>query len=467
MSEKATVQPNAFLSQSLLDAQCGVLGSMLIDPDTVGPTLSRVHTSDFTTKQYRTIFQAIQALFRAGKPVDGITVRETVGGGFTKLLADLIDATPTAANLDAYIDLLKRSAMLSHLQDLGTELAAADNPDDAQAILDKAMRMQVSKPDVQSMTFAEGYEQFFDRHDGEKKPVYLSWGVPVLDERVFAEPGDMVIIAGRTSDGKTALALQFVSGIGLKHRVGYFSYESTKDKLFDRHVSNAAMLSYTAIKRNNLTEADYKDLLDLKDKLTAPKVRLIDAAGMTVLDIQAYSQAHHFDVIVVDYLQKVASPSWMKREKEYDRVTDISSSLQQFGRVSGTTIIALSQLSRGERDKKTGKVRDPVISDLRSSGQIEQDADVIMLLYREDYDDKLSNRILQLAKNKEGEILDKVRFRFDGDHQTFSRIAPGVDEPVRKVTPPPRSEQIRMEELTDRRTAAEVDRIFPPDKEGA
>ena len=84
---------------------------MLIDPDTVGPTLSRVQALDFTTKQYRTIFQAIQALFRAGKPVDGITVRETVGGGFTQLLANLIDATPTAANLDAYIDLLKRSAM--------------------------------------------------------------------------------------------------------------------------------------------------------------------------------------------------------------------------------------------------------------------------------------------------------------------------------------------------------------------
>lgn len=461
------VKTNAMLTQTMLDAQQGVLGAMLIDPDTVGPVLSRVRASDFTLKQYRTIFQTIQALFQAGKPVDGITVRENAGAQFGDLLVKLIDATPTAANVDEYVSLLKRSSTLYYLQELGTKLSEAGSLDDAQELLDKSMQLRVGKPEVQSMTFAEGYEQFFDRHDGAKKPEYLSWGVPVLDERVFAEPGDMVIIAGRTSDGKTALALQFVAGIGLKHRVGFFSYESTKDKLFDRHVANAAMLSYTTIKRNQLTEDHYQELLELKDKLTAPQVRLIDAAGMTVLDIQAYSQAHHFDVIVVDYLQKVAVPSWLRREKEYDRVTHISSSLQQFGRVSGTTVIALSQLSRGERDKKSGKVRDPVISDLRSSGQIEQDADVIMLLYREDYDDKQSNRILQLAKNKEGESMDKVRFRFDGDLQTFSRIAPGLEEPVRKEPPVSRPMQMRMDELTGPRVTAEIDRIFPPEQEAS
>lgn len=466
MSDKVAVQSNAFLAQTLLDAQCGVLGSMLIDPDTVGPTLSRVQASDFTTKQYLTIFQAIQALFRAGKPIDGITVRETVGSGFTQLLSNLIDATPTSANLDAYIDLLKRSAMLQHLQDLGAELATANDADDAQAILDKAMQARVGKPEVQSMTFAEGYERFFDRHDGEKKPVYLSWGVPVLDERIFAEPGDMVVIGGYPSDGKTALALQFAAGIGIKHRVGFFSYESTKDKLFDRHVSSAAMISYTTIKRNAMTEANYKDLIDLKDKLIAPQVTLIDAAGMTVLDIQAYSQAHHFDVVVIDYLQKVASPAWMRKEKEFDRVTAVSSGLQQFGRITNTTILALSQLSRPERDKKNSNIRPPIMSDLRSSGQIEQDADVIMFLYREDYDDKASNRILRIGKNKEGEALDMVLFKFDGDLQTFTRIAPGVSEPMQKSKAQPKSQQIEIREITRQRDLAEVDRVFPPDSEG-
>ena len=139
MSENAFVHPDAVLSQTLLDAQCGVLGAMLIDPDTVGPTLSRVQASDFTVKQYRTIFQGIQALFRDGKPVDGITVRGIIGDSFTGILTQLIDRTPTSAAIDVYTDLLKRSAMLTHLRDLGAELAEAQTAEDAQALLDKAM----------------------------------------------------------------------------------------------------------------------------------------------------------------------------------------------------------------------------------------------------------------------------------------------------------------------------------------
>ena len=252
----------------------------------------------------------------------------------------------------------------------------------------------------------------------------------MLDERIFAEPGDMVVLGGYPSDGKTALALQFAFGIGRNHRVGFFSYESTRDKLFDRTVSRAAMLSYTKIKRNQLTEADYRDLLELRPQLTAPQLTLVDAAGMTVMDIQAYSQAHRYDVVFVDYLQKIAAPRGA-RQSDFERVSAISSSLQQFGRITGTTVVALSQLSRPDRDKD-GKIRPPTLSDLRSSGQIEQDADVVLFLYREDYGKKDSNRTLQIAKNKEGEALDWVNFRFDGDIQTFTRIAPVPEPPAEK-----------------------------------
>jgi len=270
----------------------------------------------------------------------------------------------------------------------------------------------------------------------------------------------MIIIGGYPSDGKTALALQFASGIGKGHRVGFFSYESTKDKLFDRHVANAAMLSYTEIKRNEITEAHYKELLECRELVASPSVTLIDASGMTVLDIQAYSQSRHFDVIFIDYLQKVSAPAWMRREKEFDRVTSISSELQQLGRITGITVVALSQLSRPDRDKKTGKIRPPIMSDLRSSGQIEQDADVILFLYRENYEDKLANRILRIAKNKEGEAMDMIRFRFDGDLQTFSRIAPGDDPPPdRKKREEPK--QMTFTEITSRRELAAMDRIFP------
>ena len=287
------IKQDAILSQRLLDAQVGVLGSMLIDPDTVPEVLSRVRDADFAEEKYRLVFQAIQARFRAGQAIDPILVRETLGGGvdspWTSILQGLMDVTTTAAHVDDYVDALRASVTLSNLRTLGTQLAEADRLEDAQTLLDQMRAQQVSRPNVQAMDMAEGLERFFDRHNGEEKPQYLSWGVPVLDERIFAEPGDMVVLGGYPSDGKTALALQFAFGIGRNHRVGFFSYESTRDKLFDRTVSRAAMLSYTKIKRNQLTEEDYRDLLELRPQLTAPQLTLIDAAGMTVLDIQAYS----------------------------------------------------------------------------------------------------------------------------------------------------------------------------------
>lgn len=421
-----------------LESQQAVLGSMLIDPDCVSMVLSRLRAEDFLSKPCQTVFLTIQGLFRAGRSIDAITVRESLGEGWNDFLVQLLDITPTAANVEEYVDLLREKATLYHLQNLGQELNAADNLGDAQAILDQAVSLRVEKPGVQAMTFAEGYEKFFDRHDGESQPRYLHWGVPVLDERLFAEPGDMVVIGGYPSDGKTALALQFAAGIGKGHRVGFFSYESTKDKLFDRYIANAAALDYNRIKRNELTERDYKDLMQLQAKLTAPKVTLIDAAGMTVLDIQAYAQTNHFDVVIVDYLQKVPAARGFKGT-EFDRVTQASNGLQQFGRLTETTIIALSQLSRPSKEKKglkdeEGKVLPPTMQDLRSSGQIEQDADIILLLYRDDPDEKDSDRILKIAKNKEGEALDWVRFAFDGALQTFSRRAKDSTTPqVRPV----------------------------------
>lgn len=428
------IKQDAILSQRLLDAQVGVLGSMLIDPDTVPEVLSRVRDADFAEEKYRLVFQAIQARFRAGQAIDPILVRETLGGGvdspWTSILQGLMDVTTTAAHVDDYVDALRASVTLSNLRTLGSQLAEADRLEDAQTLLDQMRAQQVSRPNVQAMDMAEGLERFLDRHNGENKPKYLSWGVPVLDERIFAEPGDMVVLGGYPSDGKTALALQFAFGIGKSHRVGFFSYESTRDKLFDRTVSRAAMLSYTKIKRNQLTEEDYRDLLELRPQLTAPQLTLVDAAGMTVMDIQAYSQAHRYDVVFVDYLQKIAAPRGA-RQSDFERVSAISSSLQQFGRITGTTVVALSQLSRPDRDKD-GKIRPPTLSDLRSSGQIEQDADVVLFLYREDYGKKDSNRTLQIAKNKEGEALDWVNFRFDGDIQTFTRIAPVPEPPAEK-----------------------------------
>lgn len=447
-------QADPILSQSLMDAQVGVLGSMLIDESCVGLVLSQISERDFVSAQYRMIFQAVKALFREGLPTTPIAVREKLGGEpgdkLSELLAGIMDVTATAANVDGYLQMLREKSLLLRLQSQGTALQNAGDLDAAFRALDRAMELRVGRPDLHALTFAQGYEQFFDRH-GEETPVeHLDWAILQLNEVLKAELGNIVIIGAYPGDGKTALALQCAARFGKKHNVGYFSFESKASRLYDRHVAREALISSAAINANKLTEEDFKTIISLRDKLAGTRVTIIDAVGMTAADITAYSQAKHFDVIFVDYIQQVEQPAGGPM-KDFERVTYVSRELQKFAVRTDTAVISLSQLSRPDKVKIKYKGDDgewhvrsitppPTIGDLRSSGQIEQDADIILLMWREDYDIKDSPRIIQVAKNRNGEALDKVRCRFDGEHQTFSRIEPRPEPPARK--PAEKSRQV-------------------------
>lgn len=432
------VKENAILSQTVLDAQVGVLGCMMLDEQVAGMALSRVSDTDFVLKPYRTIFKAIQNLFRDGLPTDAISVREKLGGSidgpWTQTLKSILDNVPTAANADGYIRLLKESSMLYQLRNLGESLSSADTLDSAKEILDKAMQLQVGRPGIHALTFEDGYNQFFDRHGTGTAVEYLQWAIVQLNEVVQAELGNIVVIGAYPGDGKTAFALQCAAKFGQKHRVGYFSFESKAERLYDRHVSRTALISSKSIASNSLSEKDFSEILALKNTIAGPDVTIIDAAGMTALDIIAYSQANHYDVVIVDYLQQVEL-SGGSRLKDVERVTAVSHELQKFAVRTNTAVIELSQLSRpdrikiqlkGEDGKKTVKSIQPPpsMSDLRSSGQIEQDADIILMMWREDYDVKDSPRIIRVEKNRNGEAKDMVRCKFDGDHQAFVRIEP-------------------------------------------
>lgn len=450
------VKSDGLLTQDMMNAQVGVLGSMLIDESCVGTVLSRVSAKDFHEAQYRAIFQAIQTVFRAGLPVDAIAVREKLGGkagdGWTSLLTGIMDVTPTAANVDGYIQLLKESSTLYRMREVGEALGQAANLDEGRRLIDKAMQLQVGRPGIQAMTFQEGFAQFLDRHSGDTAVEFLDWAILQLNEVLKAELGNIIIVGAYPGDGKTAFALQCADKFGQKHNVGYFSFESKKERLYDRHVSRTALLSSEKINANELNEEDFRELMQLQKRITNPNVTLIDAVGMTALDIVAYSQAKHFDVVIVDYLQQVEQPPGPLM-KDFDRVTAVSRELQKFAVRTNTAVMSLSQLARPEKVKikykdENGDQRvkaitpPPSASDLRSSGQIEQDADIILLMWREDYDLQDSPRIIQVAKNRNGRALDKVRCKFDGDHQYFSRIEP------RREAPPERRERQKPRQVS-------------------
>ena len=415
------------LGETLMTSAVGVLGSMLIDPDAVGPMLLAVSEDDFRFTEQRKVFQTIQELYSEGVIVDPNLVADRLGDGYRKYLADLINATTTSANADAYARELKKASRKWQYQEIGEALMNAEDDAEAQKLFDRGNLLLCERSGTKRITMEQGYREFWARKDGTGEN-YLTWGFSGLDQKVHVGGGDVVVIGGRPSAGKTAASLQFGVHIAESRRVGYFSYETSARKLYDRIVSCQAQVSFSHIMRNNMEREDYAKIKGSQKALTGPSLELIEATGMTVSGIFAYAMAHHYDVIIIDYLQKIPAPGV---RDAVQRVSQVSNELQQSARLTGKTVIALSQLRRTDSDKA------PTMEDLRESGQIEQDADVIMLLYKEKTDDPRSRRVLDVAKNKDGEPDYGMLLNFDGDKQTFSPVKKepeGQTKPQQKAT---------------------------------
>lgn len=418
----------ALLVESAIEAQKSIIGSMLIDPELVGSILSRLTDKDFIDPTYRAAFLAFKRLYAQGRPIEPLTVNDTLGGNWNKILADCMEWVVTTANIDEYVEILRNRALQYRLAEYGKDLTDAEELETQFAVVDKIEAERCGKPGVRITTMEQAYGEFLDRHAEGVKPDYLTWGIPALDEKVHVEPGDFMVLGGYPSAGKTALALQFTRHIALGKRVGYFYLENNDRKLFDRVVSSVSMVPFQKIKTHDLGEDDFHAIVSMQEQLTSPKLEFVGASGMTVSDIRAVALSRHYDLVVVDYLQKIRGERG--RMTDFERVSQISSDLQELGQQTGIYILALSQLSRPE--KKNGKTPAPTMASLRQSGQIEQDADVVMLVYCED-ESQPKLRTLKLAKNKEGIANIAMRMVFDGDTQTFSRVAPQA-EPKREKT---------------------------------
>lgn len=404
------------LSERLLTAEQGVLGSMLIDEETIEPMLMAVSAEDFQRPENRNIFRAFRELYGQGKACDPILVNEHLGGSYNQYLATLMELTPTSVNADAYARALKESSRLWRLRKLGDDLAQAEDLEAARKLAEQASLLLCDRGEVRKVDMKQGLKEFFLRHGGEQKREFIHWGLSWLDERLHITGGDMVVIGGQASSGKTALALQLAFHIARKKRVGFFSYETGKDKLIDRTVTCQTLVSYEKVMTDKLEREDMQQIYEMRRELEEPDMEYLETGGWTVSDIGAYAMARRYDVIVVDYLQKIAVASHGRSLGDYERVSRVSSELQQLGRQTGRTIIALSQLSRPAKDGLG-----PTMASLRSSGQIEQDADVVLLLYKEDPENAESRRKLVIAKNKDGRANEGTLLDFDGDNQRFRK----------------------------------------------
>lgn len=405
-----------FLADRLITSAVGVLGSMLIDEAAVGPMLMAVSEDDFHVPEQKNVYRVIRELYSEGNGVDVILVNDRLGGKYGEYLADLINATPTAANADAYARELKKASRKWQYREIGEALMNVEDDTEAQKLFDKGNLILCERVDVRRVTMEQAYREFFKRKAGQVED-FLQWGFSDLDEQLHVSKGDMVVIGGYPSAGKTAFALQLAFHVAKTKRVGFFSYETAADKLYDRALACQTQTSFSKIMRNNLGVEDYAKIKDSRSFMTAPSMDLLETSGMTVSGIGAYAMAHHYDVIFIDYLQKIPG---VKATDEFQRVSQVSNDLQQLGRRTGKIIVALSQLSRPEKSKD-GKSSAPTLSSLRQSGQIEQDADAVLLLYKENPKDFRSRRVLDLAKNKDGIAGQGMLLDFDGDIQRFKK----------------------------------------------
>lgn len=432
-------------AQRLIDAQAAVLGSMLIDGSCIADVLAKVNAQMFVSSTYRTIYGAIRDLFHAAKPVDLVTVgaqlRDVSGSSdYDKVLVQLAEMTPTSANAMAYVDVLRRDSVVYRLREIGRALTETEDLDTCEDLVSKANAAMSAKSGVEIWGPREIWDSFVRRHSGEKTAEYIDWGFSFINELVFTGRGDYCVLGGYSSAGKTSLGLSMALRMAQKYRVGFFSYETDKDKLSDRIMCARAMVDSDAIKRNALGEKEWQELAYAASKLADGGLEIMQTSGFTPADIQSLAMSRHYDVVFIDYIQLIEPESrrgWSRPEE----VGAISRSLQRMAHEQGITVVALSQLTPESGGKKNEA---PTMYSLRESKQITQDADVIFLLYLEDSEDRNSRRILKCDKNKDGRAGWYKKMVFRGNIQTFEPVAAPVSTWKR-----PDPDQVSFKEIQD------------------
>ena len=399
-------------SEKWLEAQQGVLGSALIDPVTVPIILSQTTVKDYSGPNVA-VFQAMSALMRCGEIVDPITIADKLGDSYRSYLMQLMQITPTAANVQAYINLAKKQARIYRLQEIGGMLQASTDPDEQQRLLEDAVAVTAEQQSIQAVPIYKAFLDFVDRRSESKTPEYLQWPIPQLNDLLYIEPGDFVLLAGKPSAGKTAFALQCAWTLSEKHRVGFFSLETGEKKLTDRQVASVAGVPLENIKRNAMNQHHWDSILALDAAFKDRNLEIIDKSDIKITELQAYASAKQYDVIFIDYVHLLSE----NRRTPYEEISRISMALHRFAQTAGCCVVGLSQLNRGGE----GKRGIPDMSWLRDSGQLEQDADAVLILYLEDEKNPSSPRVLKCAKNKEGERFN-MRLAFDGKTQKFSKM---------------------------------------------
>ena len=434
---------------SSMEAERSVLGGIFLKPDAFGEIIGIIGRDDFYKVAHRYIFEAMSECYSNQESIDPVLILEKlrkmgkcdeING--EELLMEIIKGVPTAANLMSYAKIVKEKALLRKLGEAGTKIVemAYDGYEDADMILDKAegliFKIAENKDSKDIVNIREAITEELKRLEvivkNKGATTGISSGFSVFDEKTSGfHPSDLIILAARPSMGKTAFALNIALTMAAREEKGVllFSLEMSSAQLLQRLLAIQSGIGLQKIRNGFLTDDEWGKIAIACGQLSEAKIHIADTPSVNVLEIRSIARKlkamGRLDAIVIDYLQLIKGTG--KGDNRQQEISDISRSLKGIARELDVPIIALSQLSRAPEQRAD---RRPMLSDLRESGAIEQDADMVIFLYRDDYynentDEKGITEVI-IGKQRNGPV-GTVKLRFFHEITKFGDYTTKID----------------------------------------
>jgi replicative DNA helicase len=429
------------------DAEASLLGAVLIDSDAIVRIADAVYVDDFYDERHQRIFEAIKKLYEKHSPIDILTLSnqlkedsflDIIGGA--AYLTELTNYVPTAAHVEQYAEIVAQKAIRRRLIKASQEIVGLgyDESKPVQDLIEEAetqlfqVSQQQVKQDISSLEdiLAESFERLDELHKDKGKIRGVPTGLKDLDNILAGlQRSDLIVIASRPSMGKTALALNLAHNIASKSElpVVVFSIEMSKEQVVDRLLSMESGVDAWNIRTGNLSDTDFEKIGQAMGSLSEAPIYIDDTPGITVSDMRTKARREQHQrqlgAIIVDYLQLMSGGSRFGMDfNRVQEISEISRGLKAIARELNVPVIALSQLNRSV-ESRTPQV--PQLADLRESGSIEQDADVVAFIYREDYYNPDTNRKnitdILIKKHRNGPT-GNIELYFDRERQRFKSL---------------------------------------------
>ena len=427
------------------EAEQAVLGSMLIDADCVKDVMGKLQPQDFYLQQNREIFETIYSMFIYSRPIDGVTVaREMEESGVYRedtrsYLLQLMEVTPTSANVMEYAAIIRDKALLRAMAKAAGDISSMVQ----EGVGSAGDLLSAAEQKIYAIRQGRGTQEMtpvknvltdvmnqLAKLTGSTEPPGLSTGLSVVDRKINGlNKSDLLLLAARPGMGKTSMALHVALSAAKSSgkTVAIFSLEMSKEQLVTRLLATEGLVENTRLSTGNLRESDWEKIMRAASVLNETDIRIDDNPLLTVADMNSKCRRlDNLGLVVIDYLQLMHAPR--HTDNRVQEVAEISRSLKIMAKELQVPVLCLSQLSRANEKREDKR---PMLSDLRESGAIEQDADIVMFLYRDDYynEDSEKRNIAEciVAKNRHGET-GKVELRWMPDYTSFSTLETRYEE---------------------------------------